>query len=226
MDAVLPGVPPAKQEFVGREHLVHRHVPPMDIGRVVLLASEDAVDHPDIALAVDEMGGVGRNADDPVRTGRGLYIEPKQFDVFGALGDDAHPAAVVQFDVDQVESVTVQKGEGRIVPIGRPESQNVADGAVSVVAPVETEATGAHFLGLGLLRPDPVVMDMIGHLLPGGIEFKEAGIGIGLAVLIQEEQVPLPESRLVMLGELHFEKALPHRRNHAFGHESTFEVNG
>ena len=65
-DSVLPRVAPAEEQLVRGKDFVNCHVPSMDIGGIIFLVLEHAVDHPDVALAIDKMSGVGGDADDPV----------------------------------------------------------------------------------------------------------------------------------------------------------------
>ena len=198
----------------------------MHVGRIILLVAEDAVQHADEALAVDEMRGIGRDADHPVGTGRRLHIQTQQFDILRTLGDHAHPAAVVDPYILQGHVLAVEQGKGGIVARCRAEGQDVADRRLPEILAVQAVAARPDLLRRISVGPDPVIVDMVGHFLAHGIELQQAGEGINLPVGLPETERALQQVDVVMLREFHFEEALAHGCDPPFGYEGAGEIDG
>ena len=229
LDEVAPDlrpVTPAQKGPVARKELLHGHIPAVDIGSIILLVAEDAIFHPYVSLAVYEVGGVGGDADDAAASGRRFDIHPQQVNVLGTLGDDAHPAAVVQFYVRQRHPLAVVDEETWMMPVGRPEYQGVPHDGIPEILPPYDEASGAGLLGRIAICRKPVIVGVICHLPARGIELQKVRIGIFLPIRSQEAQLSLHQPGPGILGELQFEEALPGAHDLPFRHEGPVEIYG
>lgn len=124
------------------------HVQPVDIRRVVFLVLERAVDHADVAAAVDVVRGVGRNADHASLAGRGDDHQLAKLDVAAALRDHTHAAAVVEVDVADGNAPAVGERETGVVTRSRAEYHHVADRGGQVFAQNADVAVGAFSAGI------------------------------------------------------------------------------
>ena len=86
-------------EASGREDAGDLRIESMDVRGVVLLLLEQAIHHLDPALAVHKMGGVRREADNPLTAGRRSHLEFLQKQIRAPLGNHSHAAAMVERDV-------------------------------------------------------------------------------------------------------------------------------
>ena len=88
----------AHLDFIWRELACDLRVDAVDVGSVVFLIFEQAVRHHNAAGAVDEMSGVGGDADYAAAARRGGYLHVVELDIAAALRDNAHSAAMVDGD--------------------------------------------------------------------------------------------------------------------------------
>ena len=218
VDAVLPRIAPAQQHPVGPRHPVGGHVEAVDVGRIVLLVLEHAVDHADIPAAVDEVRGVGRDADHAVLAGRRHDDEPAQLDVVAALGDDAHAAAVVEIHVANRDAAAVGQRKGGIVARRGAEHHDVAHRSRQVVA-ADAHAAVRQLLGRDRPARQPEIVGEEGRFATLGVELQQVGEGVDRALLVAEAQAAVDDVAAVLLGELDFEPAGARRRDDAFGVE-------
>ncbi len=189
-----------------------------------LLVLERAVDHADVAAAVDVVRGVGRNADHASLAGRGDDHQLAKLDVAAALRDHTHAAAVVEVDVADGNAPAVgERGPG-VVTRSRAEYHHVADRGGQVFAQNADVAVGAFF---GRDRPvrQPVVRGTERRFAPHGVELpagwrRSTFVPLGIA----ETQAAVDDVAEVIFGELDFQPTVALRHNGALGIERTGEV--
>ena len=200
IDAVLSRVAPAQQGTVGSLDPLDGHVEAVDVRRVVLLVLEHAVDHADVAAAIDIVRGIGRDADHAVLAGSRRDDHPLERDVAAALRDDPHAAAVVQRHVAERHAARIGDREAGVQTGRGAEDHHVADRSLQVRTvdpPIPVPAPA----GRDRSACNPVIVGPEGRFAPHGIEFEQVRVGVIRSPLVVEMQAPIDLLATVLPGE-------------------------